>query len=168
MNNHLTLACRLLLAFAGTMLCLQAFADRAAADAFQLVSPIPSSARVERAIAYQVNTQAARHWGVTPASFVSTGGIPVSVVPAAVESQSCPGVEACHLWTPLHGASILLTAGLPWRAETTLLSHEMIETEIDETFSSTVNGLPAEVSDPVQNSAYQIDGVWVSDYVFPR
>jgi len=95
-------------------------------------------------------------------------GIPVSVLPAAVEKIRCPGYKACHLWSATQGASIVLRAGLPWRVQTTLLSHEVIETETDESFVNKIHGRPAEVCEPVQNNAYRIHGVSVSDYVFPR
>ncbi len=71
---------------------------------------------------------------------------------------------------------IVYTAGLPARAWSCALSHEVVEALVDPTTRRAfahqgADGVwttgPLEVADPVEQWSYRLDGVWVSDFVFP-
>lgn len=142
------------------------FAHSVTAQAFQFsfATPIPNETAVERALSFQVNRQVAKHWVVDPVSFVPSGGVVISVLPGAQIERVCQDVAA----TACHGGDVIyLRAHLPPAVLSLVLSHEVIETEVDHYSDAYVGRWSLEPCDPVEYKSYRLFGVTVSDYVYP-
>lgn len=124
-------------------------------------------AKVERAIAAQSH-QLAAAWGTPLASF-GPGGWPLYLEPnlngwslhyAPFDTGlgSFAGDTACSHRPDVTMPCALVSVGQDW---TIKVSHEVMETLADP------SGQGEEVCDPVEDWAYRLDGVWVSDFVFP-
>jgi hypothetical protein len=121
----------------------------------------PSLAKVERAVADQ-SIQLHAAWG-TPCVKFGPGGWPLYLRIGGTE-------WGVHYAQPVRME--VYTAGLAYRAWSTVFSHEVLEALEDPTTTNAYavsdhNGGVVEVADPVGERAYALDGVWVSDFVFP-
>jgi len=130
----------------------------------------PAAPVVQRAIARQVDSQVARHWaGAHIVWSNSPKAIPVHILSLrAVASTRWCGAAAggCH-WAGRGGRPVIAVGAQPqnWSG---YLSHEVIETVIDPSGARELFGKLAEACDPVAQSWYRLDGIWVSDFVYPR
>ena len=140
-------------------------------------------AHVERAITRQVNDQVDPHWGTPNVRFVSSGPYTILVRlenPGAIAADCGEGDDGCHSlsangtivldvnrWAGCQGYTPGHCDGFQeWSPD---LSHEMIEGLVDPTGGLWSRaGLLEEPCDPVQGSAYAVEGIQVSDFVFPR
>lgn len=151
------------------VLGLLAIPANASAYQFHFVSPIAKTqarqTAIQRVLSIQLNLQVARHWRIDPVSFADTG-IPIIIEPSAMIQADCEAVDAgCHTTVPPYTIYI---AADRWRNEVVIASHEIIETETDEHAATYLNGLPAEICDPVNDTPYQVLGMAVADFVYPR
>ena len=68
-------------------------------------------------------------------------------------------------------SEVAVNTGLPWTA---IVSHEVLEMVANEAVNKVAQNYrdgmwyPLEVCDPVQSELYEIEGVWVSDFVLPE
>lgn len=125
-------------------------------------------ARVEKAVTVQVNTELLRHWARPRIAFGSSG-INVYVEGQAAINRDCEDVGdvACHA-NPA-GVPVIYLLRNRFTDETVSVSHEVMETVINPgPVNLVMGGRRAEVADPVSNSTYDVNGVWVSDFVYPN
>ncbi len=104
------------------------------------------------------------HWATaSPVTFVASGGIPIYFVPQSTVAAICgiPDALGCHTATP--AIYVANNEG----SQTYAASHEVLETEIDPNVNLSYDGLLVEVCDPA-SAAFEMDGVWVADFVYPR
>lgn len=144
-------------------------------------------AKVERAIEVQ-SLQLRRWWG-TPAVVFGTGGWPITIVDYALGhgvvglhdvqqiSAPCPVDRACGAIDGANPYAIVTVWG--WQPPVTApywsitFSHEIMEMLVDPQVNRQVSishGEPLglmEVCDPVEENAYSLDAVEVSDFVTP-
>ena len=135
-------------------------------------------ARVENAVVSQ-SMQLRAAWG-TPCVRFGPGGWPLQLLVGGVE-------HGAHYGYPDVSAQVW-TGGLPYEQWSQDFSHEIVEELVDpsttrgyyegtktiQTVSPLGDGTDTEVltgslevADPVDERAYKLDGVWVSDFVFP-
>jgi hypothetical protein len=65
---------------------------------------------------------------------------------------------------------LVWTGALTWQGWSTVLSHEIVETVVDPVNAHYIRDLVSnqlEIADPVEDHAYQLRGVYVSDFVLP-
>jgi hypothetical protein len=137
-----------------------------AAHASQLhvIGTLPNAYQVETAVAGQMNNQVSHHWpGLTVTTFNAAAGDPVymigSLANTAARCDSPWDPNADELTAGCHSPIVGIIVGPDDRAIT--LSHEVMESAVDPSC------LGPEISDPVEGNAYQFDGVWVDDFVYP-
>jgi hypothetical protein len=119
-------------------------------------------ARIEDAVSQQ-SLQLRTAWG-TPCVEWGSGGWPLYLRGGSGEGLGVHSFDSrpyAEVWTN----------GLPYIAWSQPFSHEVIEmlvdpiAEVDYTEDGVSSQL--EVADPVDERAYRLDGVWVSDFVLP-
>ena len=146
-------------------------ASAAATQVFTVVNQAGVSqhalARVEHAVSEQ-SVELGRYWR-TPTVVWGAGGWPVYLVvhtgaQVLVNNGATALPTDAYHWMSATGPQIFVPTdgnasinGL-WSQ---YVSHEVMETLVDP------SGLAFEVCDPVGTSEYKLDGVWVSDFVFP-
>lgn len=65
---------------------------------------------------------------------------------------------------------LVWTGGLTWQGWSTVFSHEIVETVVDPVNAHYIRDLVSnqlEIADPVEDHAYQLRDVYVSDFVLP-
>ncbi|HUA43579.1 MAG TPA: hypothetical protein VMA77_00015 [Solirubrobacteraceae bacterium] len=117
-------------------------------------------AQVENAIVAQ-SLQLRAAWG-TPCVQFGPGGWPVYLQHGSTE-------WGVHYGPAPH--AFVYTDGLPYGMWSQVFSHEILEMLEDPTTGTAYHydgtGSALEVADPVEERAYRLDGVWVSDFVLP-
>lgn len=152
----MSLLTRILLMIALALL-LAVCCSPAHAYTFRIVDPNhrftpTTTARIQRALSFQVNRQLARFWNVTPVNFASDG-IPVVLSPQA----QMPDGDTLGYHLP---DQIVVDAAWPTGVVEVTISHEVLETEVDR------DGTGYEVCDPVNSYSYRgVGGVWLSDFM---
>ncbi len=158
-NLHSRFTIRSLAAVAATLAVL-ACTPAAGATEFHLIGFWPGAAKVEAAIQTQVNTQVAKHWAIAPLTFGATGE-PVSMIGSSAKvAIDCgyPVEPKNGIIGGCHGGGSIWVGPLE---RSTALSHEVIEEAVDPSATG------EEICDAVENSDYTINGVAVSDFLYP-
>lgn len=117
--------------------------------------------RVQRAIVAQ-SVQLRAAWG-TPCVAFGPGGWRIYLKRGGLMPQGE------HEWAGAPYA-LVWTAGNTLPAWSTVLSHEIVEMLVspkDRGYWLNGTGGPVEVADPVEHQAYSLDGVYLSDFVYP-
>lgn len=120
---------------------------------------------VEQA-AHDQSLQLRAAWGTPCAQFVASGGWTITVTQGCVASWG--GGSACQLAGHhfLGGASVQ-TGTLPYTGWSYAFTHELDEMLVDPSLQLWWRLGLVEVCDPVENWKYALDGVPVTDFVYP-
>lgn len=124
--------------------------------------PQRALARVEDAVEAQ-SMQVRAAWG-TPCAEFRLGGWPLYL-----DRGKAP--HGVHYFDGRRPYALVWTAGLPWESWSRDFSHEVIETLEDPTldvrYAFDASTWMREIADPVEDLGYQLDGIYVSDFVLP-
>lgn len=132
---------------------------------------------IASAIDYQLRVHLAEGWNIDPrdlACYPALGSLPPDAIPVTLVDGSSPTELGDHTFGPgatIWCGGIIENGGGVTSGEysiSSVASHECCEAAIDpRACNFDVKGYAFEVSDPVQRRSYLINGVMVSDWVYP-
>jgi hypothetical protein len=125
-----------------------------------------------KALEYQAKNHLCPAWDIDPLQIIIRVGtesaLPPGVIPVTLLDGSSPTEYGDHSFGPgarIYCGAIVEADGYSISSVT---SHEVLETIVDPRASNwDPKGYAFEVCDPVQSRSYQINGISVSDFVYP-